>query len=82
MEPLSCIYVALSMAIIQGTASPFESNSLHRLHAALIGIKRIQGLQQNPKMPITGDILKKLCQSLESGYFDMYTNILMEQLFC
>ena len=64
--------------IIQGTASPFESNSLHRLHAALIGIKRIQGLQRNPKMPITGDILKKLCQSLESGYFDMYTNILMK----
>ena len=64
--------------IIQGTASPFERNFLHRLHVALIGIKRIQGLQQNPKMLITGDILKKLCQSLESGYFDMYTNILMK----
>lgn len=64
--------------MIQNVVSPFQNTSLQRLHAALIGIKRIQGVHRNPKMPITGDILAKLCHILNRGYFDHYTNLLMK----
>ena len=64
--------------MIQGVASPFDNMPLPRLHAALLGIKRIQGTHRSPKMPITGDILVKLCQCLDSGYFDVFTNSLMK----
>ena len=64
--------------MIHGVASPFDNMPLQRLHAALMGIKRLQGLHRSPKMPITTDILFKLCQCLDSGYFDNFTNILMK----
>ena len=63
--------------MVQGVTSPFVNMNVQRLHAALTGIKRIQGLNRNPKMPITGNILFQLCQSIEKGFFDMYTNALM-----
>lgn len=66
--------------MVQGVASPFENMPLQRLHAALIGIKRLQGHQRHPKMPITGDILIKLCLSLDNGYFDLYINILFKAM--
>ena len=64
--------------MIQGVTSPFDNTPLQRLHAALLGIKRIQGSHQSPKMPITSDILFKLCQCLDDGYFDNFTNTLMK----
>ena len=64
--------------MISGIASPFDNMLLQRLHASLLGIKRIQGSHSSPKMPITADILSKLCQCLDSGYFDNYTNSLMK----
>ena len=63
--------------MVQGVTSPFVNMNFQRLHAALTGIKRIQGLNRNPKMPITGNILFQLCQRIEKGFFDMYTNALM-----
>ena len=66
--------------MIQGVTSPIVNMNFQRLHAAMIGIKRIQGVNRNPKMPITGDILVQLCQSLDKGYFDMYTNALMKAM--
>ena len=64
--------------MIQGVTSPFDNIPLQRLHAALLGIKRIQGSHQSPKLPITADILFKLCQCLDGGYFDNFTNTLMK----
>ena len=64
--------------MINGVESPFDKMPLQRLHAALSGIKRLQGLHRNPKLPITADILLKLCQCLDSGYFDYFTNTLMK----
>ena len=64
--------------MIQRVTSPFDNMPLQRLYAALLGIKRIQGSHQSPKMPITSDILFKLCQCLDGGYFDNFTNTLMK----
>ena len=54
--------------MVQGVTSPFVNMNYQRLHAALTGIKRTQGLNRNPKMPITGNILFQLCQSIEKGF--------------
>ena len=46
--------------MIQGVTSPFDNIPLQHLHAAILGIKRIQGSHQRPKLPITADIFFKL----------------------
>ena len=43
-----------------------------------LGIKRIQGSHRRPKFTITAYILFKLCQCLDGGYFDNFTNTLMK----
>ena len=56
----------------------FETSALPRVQAALIGIKRLQGVRTSSKKPITRQVLKKLISSLSMGLLDSYTSLMLK----
>ena len=63
------------------SCNPFETNdnkSLPRLSLILKSVKRIQGLHVRTRLPITFDILEKICYKLRTGVFGNFVDILIE----
>ena len=58
------------------------SSHLPRLHTILRSIKRLQGPTVKRKLPITFDILLKLCAALRKGILSPFLNLMLEAAFC
>ncbi|XP_006815058.1 uncharacterized protein LOC102801440, partial [Saccoglossus kowalevskii] len=52
-----------------------------RLNHVLRGIHRLQGSSTRPRLPITFDILKGLCELLRKGVFGPYFDLMLEAAF-
>ena len=59
-----------------------ESYNLPRLHTILRSIKRLQGPAVKRRLPITFNILMKLCTALRNGAFSPFINLMLEAAFC
>ncbi|XP_006824681.2 LOW QUALITY PROTEIN: uncharacterized protein LOC102804035 [Saccoglossus kowalevskii] len=55
--------------------------NLLRLQYVLRGIRRLQGSATRPRLPITFDLLKRLCLLLRSGVYGPYFDLLLEAAF-
>ena len=53
-----------------------------RLHTILKAVKKSQGVSVKPRLPITADILIKLCNELKSGFLSPYEDLVLETAFC
>ncbi|XP_021363825.1 uncharacterized protein LOC110457051 [Mizuhopecten yessoensis] len=65
----------------QNVPSPLdslESKPLPRLALILKSIKRDQGSNTTTRLPITGDILHKMCAFLRRGVFSPFTDVMLE----
>ena len=51
---------------------------LLQLQGVLKGVRKLQGHTVSPRLPITMDILHKMCYSLRRGMFGSYVDLLME----
>lgn len=56
-----------------------DESSLSRLHMILRAVKRIQGEhKQNQRLPITFQVLGRICNSLRRGVFSTFTDCMLE----
>ena len=51
---------------------------LLRVQGVLKGVRKLQGDTVQPRLPITADILTKMCISLQQGMFGPYVDLLLE----
>ncbi|XP_070549867.1 uncharacterized protein [Ptychodera flava] len=52
-----------------------------RLKNVLKGIHRVQGSSTRPRLPITADILRRMCNILNEGVFGPYVDLLLQSAF-
>ncbi len=71
---MTCRYIQAGYA---NPLSHAAGANLERLDMVLRGIKREQGTPSRRKLPITQDILLKICQVLRAGIFGVYMDKLM-----
>jgi len=67
-----------------GCGNPLQTNdgnSLSRLNTVMRGVKKQQGLSTRPRLPITFDILQRLCSFLRAGSFSPFLDIMLEAAF-
>ena len=61
--------------------TPFETldkNNLNKLSLILKSVKRLQGSTSRTRLPITFDILQKICNRLQKGVFDIFVDCLIQ----
>ena len=63
---------------MQTSETVFDTNSLLRLHAALTGIKRLQGISSESKKPRTREILIDIISNLSRYCRQSYTCSLLK----
>ncbi|XP_033744321.1 uncharacterized protein LOC117330208 [Pecten maximus] len=70
---------------MQGLSNPLVNTHglpLYRLQTILRGLKKLQGTPVKPRLPITFNILSKLCSAFRQGVFDPATDTTMEAACC
>uniref|UniRef100_A0ABM0MB28 Uncharacterized protein LOC102801901 n=1 Tax=Saccoglossus kowalevskii TaxID=10224 RepID=A0ABM0MB28_SACKO len=70
--------------ILGGYPNPLltlQGQSPLRLNYVLRGILRLQGNETRPRLPITVDILQRLCNLLRQGVFGPYFDLMLESVF-
>lgn len=72
-----CTSMGLDNPLVNSHGQP-----LYRLQTILRGLKKQQGTPSKPRLPITFDILSKLCTAFQQGVFDPATNLTMEAACC
>ncbi|XP_069125084.1 uncharacterized protein [Argopecten irradians] len=55
-----------------------EGQTHARLQTLVTGVKKLQGITRRARLPITFDILTRICQLLRKGVFSPFMDILME----
>lgn len=58
-----------------------DGSTYLRLHSICRAIKRTQGCSSRPRLPLTANIIQRLCSALRHGVFNPYTDLLLETLF-
>ncbi|XP_021367462.1 uncharacterized protein LOC110459501 [Mizuhopecten yessoensis] len=64
-----------------GHANPLvarDGQAFIRLNTILNGVKKQQGVTRKPRLPITFNILEKICLLLRSGVFSPFLDVMME----
>lgn len=59
-----------------------DSGCLPRLQTIMRSVKRLQGPSVKRRLPITFDILIRLCKALRTGAFSPFINLMLEAAFC
>ncbi|XP_070550739.1 uncharacterized protein [Ptychodera flava] len=73
-----------SYYVMNGHRNPLVSEYGHpypRLKNVLKGIHRVQGSSTRPRLPITADILRRMCNILNEGVFGPYIDLLLQSAF-
>lgn len=74
-----------SYCIEQGLGNPFlhlNGQPMLQLDRILRGIRKHQKPSENKRLPITSNILMKLCHTLDGNIFGIYTDLLMKAACC
>lgn len=63
------------------STTQLEFANMQRLHILLRGIKRSNITESKPRHPITGSILKALCEHLDKGLFGHFTDVMLKTVY-